>query len=114
MRYVIPGFFFVYVRALGFGGFVKVSLRVVSPRVTTTQVWDEQEMRGMSQRVSAEQVGQVKSKREKKKRSLVLQKGETKRNNQQQQNGARFRKDGWWGRWGGGGGGGRKKKKSCI
>ena len=41
MRYVIPGFFFMYVRALGFGGFVKVSLRVVSPRVTTTQVWNE-------------------------------------------------------------------------
>ena len=55
MRYVIPGFFFVYVRALGFGGFVKVSLRVVSPRVTTTQVRNEREMRGMSQRVSAEQ-----------------------------------------------------------
>ena len=89
MRYVIPSFFFMYVRALGFGGFVKVSLRVVSPRVTTTQVRNEWEMRGMSQRV-----GQVKSNMEKKEKSLVLQKGETKRNNQQQQNGARFCKDG--------------------
>ena len=55
-------------------------------------------------------VGQVKSNMEKKEKSLVLQKGETKRNNQQQQNGARFCKDGWWGRLGGGG----RKKKSCI
>ena len=116
MRYVIPGFFFMYVRALGFGGFVKVSLRVVSPRVTTTQVRNEWEMRGMSQRVSAEQVGQVKSKLEKKKEVWFCKRekqNETTNNNKMELGSAKMG-GGVDGGGGGGGGGGEKKKKSCI